>query len=976
MLLLVMFLLAPFPPSVWAAQSLSLAFSSARQGTFNIPNSAPFPTLGSTRVELRLHSFVPPTGTGTIRYIWRTPGISIFFRSANAANASPNDEICAADLFDTMPQYGNITCIEARNASDVILRVGRDTVEKRFYLDAWSTANGAHFPGYCANPGGKIYGCPMTVVQNRSWSGQGLIGDDNRTDVSVAWIKWYTGYIPNGGQLPHAYDSGDLSDWRFEGNLTNTSRSNMNISFSGATYFDSTSFPPVPVARFLGAPDWTNWISPRAGFPVQLDAAGSYSNTTEMEGGLTYTWTQVDGPTVLFVDDPNNLRPVINGMVAGTYNIRLDVRDLGGLVGSTVLSFGAVASDENGVVIQRDPRVDRILGPQLRFGLSPWPWFDERQKKITEFYGDLLDSSSNYQEYWDNPPSDGTITLTAGSTSVIGTGTAFRTVFSCNGTDELIARWNGGVNRAQFTVVSCQSDTQLTISAAWNRGPTEGAVAFSRVTTNQAAFWYNGSTNNNYYDNVMAHYSMYYRTGHTRYLNRARQLADAWWRMPLIDQGKNAVNGFGMVPRTRSLGGLFLRALDGRPEILEGLRPLWENERGVVSGGNWPAEDIREHGYEHYFFALASMFDSDAENRSRYASYLSQGLTNKWAPALRSQNISALETITWFPPLNFRLGTVSVQNASTTVVGNGTNWDSNTCSAGFDWFYVEGDTRAYRCQYVSPTVLRLLAPYAGVSVTNKRYQQANLVGAGTQPFMQGIAGQAMMAHADVTGQALSLRYAMGAAQWLRFLGYRATSGGLYYGRLFPNCEPNPEQVAVCTLDSDGIGASRYLAGEVMGFLSQVFLASKDDALKALGDSLMTANFSRPGFSGPMASGNTYNENFDDNALIFTFKKAKDFGFWWGFGAAPGWLGARLGGVRPPQPVTNAVTFALDQVPSAAAVRVKVLAPNAAVQEYRCTESPCQVELDKRQGGHWITVDYVAENDEVLAPGLPYLVDPQ
>ena len=112
----------------------------------------------------------------------------------------------------------------------------------------------------------------------------------------------------------------------------------------------------------------------------------------------------MDGPTVLFVDDPNNLRPVINGMVAGTYNIRLDVRDLGGLVGSSVLSFGAVASDENGVVIQRDSRVDRILGPQLRFGLSPWPWFDERQKKITEFYGDLLDSSSNYQEYWDNPP--------------------------------------------------------------------------------------------------------------------------------------------------------------------------------------------------------------------------------------------------------------------------------------------------------------------------------------------------------------------------------------------------------------------------------------------------------------------------------------------------------------------------------------------------------------------------------------------
>ena len=336
---LLLFLFVAYSPRpILAGESLSLATSSGRVGQFTIPNASPFTGLANTRVELRVHSFVPPPGTaGTIRYIWRTPGLSIYFRGANPGGGSPNAEICAADHLDSMPAYGNITCVETRNASDLILRIRRDTNLKRFYLDAWSTASGTHIFGYCNNPGTNLYGCPMAAVRLGSWTGQGLLGDDNRTDASVAWIKWYS-TLGADDAIPRSFDAADLADWTFDNTLVNSARPGLNISFSGANYFTSPSFPPVAQPRFLGAPAWTNWISPRAGFPVQLDASTSYSNTSDTPGGLTFSWSQVDGPTQLFIDNPNSPQPIITGMVAGTYNLALEVTDGTRVAATSVLS--------------------------------------------------------------------------------------------------------------------------------------------------------------------------------------------------------------------------------------------------------------------------------------------------------------------------------------------------------------------------------------------------------------------------------------------------------------------------------------------------------------------------------------------------------------------------------------------------------------------------------------------------------------
>src|SRR6185369_12948047 len=70
----------------------------------------------------------------------------------------------------------------------------------------------------------------------------------------------------------------------------------------------------------------------------------------------------------------------------------------------------------------------------------------------------------------------------------------------------------------------------------------------------------------NYYDQALCQYVNYYRTGDSRFLNYARKIADSWWQAPFIAEGNADVQN-SPAPRTSSLGGLMLRALDGRPEM-------------------------------------------------------------------------------------------------------------------------------------------------------------------------------------------------------------------------------------------------------------------------------------------------------------------------------------------------------------------------------------------------------------------------
>ena len=73
-----------------------------------------------------------------------------------------------------------------------------------------------------------------------------------------------------------------------------------------------------------------------------------------------------------------------------------------------------------------------------------------------------------------------------------------------------------------------------------------------------------------YYDLPLAEYVAYTRTGDPTFLAYAQKCADAWWRHPYwIKEGlqRDFDNGKTPPPRHGGLGGLILRAMDGRPEM-------------------------------------------------------------------------------------------------------------------------------------------------------------------------------------------------------------------------------------------------------------------------------------------------------------------------------------------------------------------------------------------------------------------------
>jgi hypothetical protein len=69
----------------------------------------------------------------------------------------------------------------------------------------------------------------------------------------------------------------------------------------------------------------------------------------------------------------------------------------------------------------------------------------------------------------------------------------------------------------------------------------------------------------NYYDQALAQYINYYRTGDVRFRDLGRKVADSWWRSTWVASGNG--DPMQLAPREVSLDGLMLRALDGRPEM-------------------------------------------------------------------------------------------------------------------------------------------------------------------------------------------------------------------------------------------------------------------------------------------------------------------------------------------------------------------------------------------------------------------------
>lgn len=285
-------------------------------------------------------------------------------------------------------------------------------------------------------------------------------------------------------------------------------------------------------------------------------------------------------------------------------------------------NWGVAPGLANELVRYPNSDVAFICGPQLKAGsaLNPFPWFDTTAREQGKIHGEKSPriapigpmNTDTADRSWQNVV-EGRVSAVKGSTVVRGRGTHFLRDIDPAGPSPYynghlrIRDASGTIRNAK--VRSIESDTSLTLAAAWPFAPVAETVADTffhelNLGTN-VDHYYLG----NYYDTALVQYINYYRTGDARFLMYARKTADAFWHSQYIGDG-TVVQGHNnhLPPRSMAFAGLMLRALDGRPEMWDYLqrevRATFDNWVYRHKSESRLYYDIREDGYAQLYAVL------------------------------------------------------------------------------------------------------------------------------------------------------------------------------------------------------------------------------------------------------------------------------------------------------------------------------------------------------------------------------------
>lgn len=299
----------------------------------------------------------------------------------------------------------------------------------------------------------------------------------------------------------------------------------------------------------------------------------------------------------------------------------------------TLLTSWLNSTPQSNLVIFPSLEIEFIIGPQVKSGMSQIAgaqWFDQtaisRGLTLCSEFPDVVHTPGNVLIA-------GTVSVIKGSKIVTGAGTRFTTE-----TKDYAIIQNGANSRIVKIIGSVQSDTQLTLSLAWEDDTLAGQSMSSPSATEVDS--YQGYQN--YYDFVHVSYTNYYRTGDQRFLDCARKAADSWWSQPVIDYGKQAVEN-SLAPRSVGLNGLMLRALDGHPEmwpwitayVREGFAIWVSNMTGNTTSdrATYPGFyfGIRDGGFMLLYAANLAKVHPDATVREEFRVKALHGAVNYYA---------------------------------------------------------------------------------------------------------------------------------------------------------------------------------------------------------------------------------------------------------------------------------------------------------------------------------------------------------
>ena len=345
-----------FPFLAFGGQSLVL------NRAVSVPVIDPIiPQNQSWRVEFQFHNWTLPPAGNYASVIFNLMG------TGTKATISPDGRL-AVESAD--PVTSRQPCfLSTEGIGNALVRIQKDVAKMQFSCEMWS------FDG----SGYRNDVQQIALLQPKYANGNvggGATG-------GLAFLRVSTKLMPLGGRPPTTADAGDWTELKFDDNLKDSSGHNHHgVDYTGS-YMPTPNQQAFAHPMTLGAPSWSSWTSLRAGFPSQLDGSASYS-MADASSSVSYSWQQLKGPTAVIWTGRNTAKPTVEGLIFGTYQFRLTVADAGGNTTSGTLEVGAVATDDNGIVVNADPNVDRIFGPMIAFGRNPWGFADERAMAATQ----------------------------------------------------------------------------------------------------------------------------------------------------------------------------------------------------------------------------------------------------------------------------------------------------------------------------------------------------------------------------------------------------------------------------------------------------------------------------------------------------------------------------------------------------------------------------------------------------------------
>jgi hypothetical protein len=354
-----------------------------------------------------------------------------------------------------------------------------------------------------------------------------------------------------------------------------------------------------------------------------FSAADQFLGPLIQFGKNPWPWYDADHQMTADINRASLGPPAGSGQMVTALTAPLGPSDTTLTVGAT-FSFGAGAA----VLIGSE---QILLGPSVdATHVTVW----QRGYRGTTAAAAPSGTAVNQFYYWDwynYNTGPGTVTVTAGSATLTGINTQFKTggqFALCDSSGNplpstYVVIWHptdtAKTGRLVTSVSGCASDTEATLYSVWGEAwyPTgmpggPGIPGGSGLTyslgTDSELWWFDKQGDPrtiNYYDNVAAYYLLWLRSGIDTYLIAARQLADLFYFGPNFNQGYSASNvgggGGGYPGRSRSALGMWLRSKDSpQVDMTTGLERAATYALYVLSLYNeaWKTVgDTRESGY-------------------------------------------------------------------------------------------------------------------------------------------------------------------------------------------------------------------------------------------------------------------------------------------------------------------------------------------------------------------------------------------